>query len=134
MLNKEKIIIITGGLSGICIAFYFFHLEETPYTHRTRFMPITHAQMNELAVTEHKEILEQYAKCILPVNHPDHIRVFRVAQNLIRANKSKEMDHLKWQVNVVLADDQINAFVLPVSLMLQCIARFLISKKKRSLV
>ena len=77
-------------------------------------MPITNVQMNELAETEYKEILERYAECILPVNHADHTRVFRVAQRLIRANKCKEMDHLKWQVNVVFSDE-VNAFVLPVS-------------------
>ena len=113
-LNKERLIIITGGLGGVCIGFYFFHVEETPFTHRSRFMPITNVQMNELAETEYKEILERYAECILPVNHADHTRVFHVAQRLIRANKCKEMDHLKWQVIVVFSDE-VNAFVLPVS-------------------
>ena len=98
----------------MCLGFYFFHLEETPFTHRTRFMPISHKQMEELTAMEHKNVLEKYAKYILPPNHPSHVRVFRVAKQLVMANHSKEMEHLSWQVNVVDNED-MNAFVLPVS-------------------
>ena len=79
-------------------------------------MPITHAQMNELAVTVYKEVAELLEDFILPVDNPDHMGVFRVAQKLIKANVCEEMNHLKWEVNVVVADDQFNAFVLPVSI------------------
>lgn len=106
--------IFIGGFGGVCLGFYFFHLEETPFTHRTRFMPISHKQMEELTAMEHKNVLEKYAKYILPPNHPSHVRVFRVAKQLVMANHSKEMEHLSWQVNVVDNED-MNAFVLPVS-------------------
>lgn len=66
---------------------------------------------------EHKNVLELFADHILPANHPDHIRVFRVAKRLVVANLSKEMNNLSWQVNVVDSED-MNAFVLPVSCLL----------------
>ena len=83
-------------------------------THRTRFMPISHKQMVELTEKEYKNVLEAFAEHILPPNHPDHVRVFRVATRLLLANLGEEMNNLSWQVNVV-ESDEINAFVLPVS-------------------
>lgn len=114
-LRKEKIAVVFGGFGGVSVAYYFFHLEETPYTHRTRFMPISHKQMQELTDTEYRNILELFAEHILPVNHPSHLRVYRVAKRLVMANHGmKEMENLSWQVSVVESDD-LNAFVLPVS-------------------
>lgn len=115
-LRKEKIAIVIGGFGGVSLAYYFFHLEETPFTHRTRFMPISHKQMQELTDAEHRNVLELFAENILPVNHPSHLRVYRVAKRLVMANLGiKEMENLSWQVSVVESED-MNAFVLPVSL------------------
>lgn len=83
-------------------------------------MPVSHKQMEELTEMEYKNLLEAFANHILPANHPDHRRVFRVARRLVMANQSKEMEHLSWQVNVV-DSDEVNAFVLPVS----CLSDFL---------
>lgn len=116
-LRKERITIVIGGFGGISLAYYFFHLEETPFTHRTRFMPISHKQMEELTNTEHRNILESFAEHVLPVSHPSHLRVYRVAKRLVTANHGKEMENLTWQVSVVDSED-MNAFVLPVSLIL----------------
>lgn len=77
-------------------------------------MPISHKQMVELTEKEYKNVLEAFAEHILPPNHPDHVRVFRVATRLLLANLGEEMNNLSWQVNVV-ESDEINAFVLPVS-------------------
>lgn len=112
-LNLSKgLTIIIGGFGGFCLGLYFFHLEETPVTNRTRFMPISQKQMEELAAREHKNLLEEFANNILPPYHPDHVRVFAVAKRLVMANQSKEMENLSWQVNVV-DREEINAFVLP---------------------
>lgn len=81
-------------------------------------MPISHKQMVELTEKEYKNVLEAFAEHILPPNHPDHVRVFRVATRLLLANLGEEMNNLSWQVNVV-ESDEINAFVLPVSRALQ---------------
>ncbi|KAL9950429.1 hypothetical protein ACROYT_G042924 [Oculina patagonica] len=112
-LRKEKIAIVIGGFGGISLAYYFFHLEETPFTHRTRFMPISHKQMQELTDAEHRNVLELFAENVLPVNHPSHLRVYRVTKRLVMANRDiKEMENLLWQVSVVESED-MNAFVLP---------------------
>ena len=111
---SKGVTVFIGGFGGACLGFYFFHLEESPVTHRTRFMPISHKQMVELTEKEYKNVLEAFAEHILPTNHPDHVRVFRVATRLLLANLGEEMNNLSWQVNVV-ESDEINAFVLPVS-------------------
>lgn len=79
-------------------------------------MPISHKQMEELTNTEYRNVLELFANKVLPVSHPSHLRVYRVAKRLVMANNDKEMENLSWQVNVVNCDD-MNAFVLPVSLL-----------------
>lgn len=109
---SKGVTVFIGGFGGACVGFYFFHLEESPVTHRTRFMPISHKQMVELTEKEYKNVLEAFAEHILPPNHPDHVRVFRVATRLLLANLGEEMNNLSWQVNVV-ESDEINAFVLP---------------------
>ena len=78
-------------------------------------MPISHKQMQELTDAEHRNILELFAEHVLPVNHPDHRRVYRVAKRLVMANRGKEMENLSWQVSVV-DSEEMNAFVLSVSL------------------
>lgn len=70
--------------------------------------------MQELTDAEHRNILKLFAEHILPVNHPEHLRVYRVAKRLVVANYGKEMENLTWQVCVV-ACDEMNAFALPVS-------------------
>lgn len=79
-------------------------------------MPISHKQMQELTDAEYRNILELFAEHILPVNHPDHLRVYRVAKRLVMANHGKEMENLSWQVSVV-DSEEMNAFVLSVSLL-----------------
>lgn len=80
-------------------------------------MPISHKQMQELTDATHRNILELFAEHILPVNHPDHRRVYRVAKQLVMANHGKEMENLSWQVSVV-DSEEMNAFVLSVSFVL----------------
>lgn len=111
---SKGVSVFIGSFGGVCLGFYFFHLEETPVTHRTRFMPISHRQMEELTEMNHINFLEKFADHILSTSHPDHHRVFRVAKRLVMANQSKEMEHLFWQVHVV-DNEEMNAFVLPVS-------------------
>jgi len=114
--RKEKLIIICGTIGGLSVAYYFFHLEETPFTQRVRFMPIGNAQMEQIIESEYQHALELCSQYILPVNHPDHIRVFQVTKRLVSSNQCPEMEGITWQVNVVDTED-MNAFVLPVSIM-----------------
>ncbi|EDO36157.1 predicted protein [Nematostella vectensis] len=110
--RTEKLILIGGSTGVFFLAYYVYHLEETPITHRRRFMPVGNAQMRDVIEEEYRQVLEQCGEHILPVNHPYHRRVFEVAQRLVMANRSEEIDGIKWQVNVVDTDD-VNAFVLP---------------------
>ena len=112
--RKEVITLSLGGAGGVCLVFYVCHLEEAPFTHRRRFMPISHVQMEELAETEYRNILDVYARDVLAVAHPAHQRVVRVTSRLVTANLCDEVNALKWHVNVINSD-RVNAFVLPVS-------------------
>ena len=113
--RTEKLVIIVGVFGGLSIGYYLFHLEETPFTGRVRFMPLGNAQMEQIIESEYKQALELCGEHILPVNHPDHIRVFRVTKRLVSSNQCKETEGIKWQVNIVDTPD-MNAFVLPVSI------------------
>ncbi|KAK3754642.1 hypothetical protein QZH41_014927 [Actinostola sp. cb2023] len=110
--RTEKLVIIVGVFGGLSIGYYLFHLEETPFTGRVRFMPLGNAQMEQIIESEYKQTLELCGEHILPVNHPDHIRVFRVTKRLVLSNQCKETEGIKWQVNIVDTPD-MNAFVLP---------------------
>ncbi|XP_015774109.1 PREDICTED: metalloendopeptidase OMA1, mitochondrial-like [Acropora digitifera] len=109
---SRRVAVLLGGFGGICVGFYFYHLEETPVTNRVRFMPISHKQVQELTEREHTDLLEAFAPHILPAHHPVHQRVFVVTERWVMANQSKEMENMSWQVNVV-DTEEMNAFVLP---------------------
>ena len=79
--------IIAGGVVAIGVGFYLFHLEETPFTNRSRFMPITHVQMNELAVIVYKEVAELLEDSILPVDNTSFSRSTKVDQSKCLARK-----------------------------------------------
>ena len=122
---SKGVSVFIGSFGCVCLGFYFFHLEETPVTLRTRFMPISHRQMEELTEMKYKRFLEEFADHILSTSHPDHHWVFRVAKRLVMANQSKEMEHLSWQVHVV-DSEEMNAFVLPVSCFAYHVSKFLL--------
>jgi hypothetical protein len=112
--RKELILGILSIFAGGWLFLYYIHLEQTPYTKRSRYVGVNPKQIREIAESQWRQLLENYADNIVPVTHPDHKRVFQITKRLIMANTDEMIDHLDWEVNVVLSNE-INAFVLPVS-------------------
>ena len=113
--RMDVIFLILSSLVGGWLFLYYIHLEETPYTKRSRYVGVTPNQIRDIAETQWRKLLETHADDIVSVAHPDHKRVYRIAERLIRANADEKMDQLNWEVNVI-SSEQTNAFVLPVSI------------------
>ncbi|CAB4032305.1 metalloendopeptidase OMA1, mitochondrial-like, partial [Paramuricea clavata] len=111
-LRKELIAGIISIFTGGWLFLYYIHLEETPYTKRSRYVGVNPKQIREIAESQWRQLLESYAENIVPVTHPDHKRVFEITERLIMANTDEMIDHMNWEVNVI-SSDEINAFVLP---------------------
>ncbi|XP_028409656.1 metalloendopeptidase OMA1, mitochondrial-like [Dendronephthya gigantea] len=110
--RKELIAGILSIFAGSWLFLYYIHLEETPYTKRSRYVGVTPKQVKEIAESQLRQFLENYAENILPVSHPYHKRVYQVTKRLILANLDEIHDDLNWEVNVI-ESNEMNAFVLP---------------------
>ena len=88
-----------------------YHLENTPVTGRKRFMILNNEQLEKVADVQWRNISRDLSEFRLPVDHPAHMRVYRVATQILNANISKEVKELKWEINVI-NNDEVNAFVL----------------------
>jgi len=97
-----------GGLSGL---YYISHLEEAPVTHRKRFMILNHSQLEKVAAFEWQKMDEMLERKKLPPHHPLFKKVYKIVKRILIANQSREVNGIKWEVNVV-DSDEVNAFVL----------------------
>lgn len=118
-LRKGVIAAILSTLVGGWLFLYYVHLESAPYTNRSRYIGVTSNQIRDIAESQWRNLLETYADHIVPVTHPDHKWVFHIAERLIRANSDEKTENINWEVNVI-SSEEINAFVLPVSIKKWC--------------
>ena len=109
--NRNRILGVFAACFGLSAGYYLYHLEQTPVTGRRRFMILSKDQLEEVANVQWRNLDVELAKHRLAINHPAHMRVFRIAKRILEANVSKEVNALKWEINVIDNDD-INAFVL----------------------
>ena len=105
---------VYGGIfafGGFSLVYYLSHIEETPVTHRKRFMIVNNRQLEDIAAIQWRSIDDTLEKSKLPINHPQHQKVFQIVKRILMANQSKEVNQIKWRVNVI-ESDEVNAFVL----------------------
>ncbi|KAJ2828999.1 metalloendopeptidase [Coemansia sp. 'formosensis'] len=96
-----------AGATGL--AYYEFHIEESP-TGRRRFINVTPAYEQQIGEQAYRQTLSQYGRQIIPANSSQMDRdVRRVAQRLISATETEG----DWEVHVIYAPTEKNAFVLP---------------------
>lgn len=62
------------------------------------------------------QLCTEHANSFVPVDHPHYARVKRVANRLLKANKHMPQIYTKYWTITVLDEPSMNAFVLPVSL------------------
>lgn len=111
--NKWRVagsVCVVWGVGGI---YYFSHIQETPITHRRRFVAFTPEQFKKISDFEFEMQYALFEEHLLPAVHPVYNRVVRVANQLLHGNRDiDEIHKLAWSVSVI--DSPIkNAFVLP---------------------
>lgn len=78
-INRTRFIILTS----IGAAYYFYHLEDTPITHRRRFITVTpreEAMMSELSL---RQLMQQFGGAMLPAYHPTVRRIETIANKIL---------------------------------------------------
>ncbi|KAI6248293.1 Mitochondrial metalloendopeptidase OMA1 [Erysiphe necator] len=108
LLHKYAIYIYIVTIGG-ATAFYIQHLETAPVSGRRRFMYFTEADAEEEGKLLYVNLMQTWQHAILPPWDRRTRQVNRVMNRLI---KSCGLEHIDWEVNVVLSHE-LNAFVLP---------------------
>lgn len=93
--------------------YYVTHLQIDPITKRPRFIIFTKEQQELFAKLTLQIHLEQNKGHIVPENHPVYMRLTRITQRLLNANKDlQSVKDKEWSLTVV--DGALkNAYVLP---------------------
>ncbi|KAJ2567208.1 metalloendopeptidase, partial [Coemansia sp. RSA 1836] len=97
-----------AGTTGL--VYYEYHIEESP-TGRRRFNNVSPAYEQQIGQQAYLQTVAQYRRQIVPAGSAQMDRdVRRVAKRLISVT---DMDKTDWEVHVIYAPDEKNAFVLP---------------------
>ena len=110
--RSDKILIAIFGTLGICFGYYSYHLEENSITGRKQLMIMNEYQIEEIAERELISLRNDMKGLFLPSNHPNYIRVAKVAARILQYNSIPELTKKAWTVNVI-DSEMVNAFVLP---------------------
>ncbi|KAI9830111.1 MAG: hypothetical protein M1826_005105 [Phylliscum demangeonii] len=98
-------------LSGAgAVGFVVTHIDQVPISGRWRFNAISDQAELEMSTRAYQTVLRQFRHSLVPGSHPVAQTVQRVMRRLIPASG---LQHQKWEVHVVNAPDERNAFVLP---------------------
>lgn len=94
-------------------AFYHFHLEYTPITHRQRFLLFKSDQLQEIEQMERENLFEIYKDKIKSMDSTGTKRALTVASRLFSANKEiPQVSAINWKLTVIDAD-VVNAVAFP---------------------
>jgi len=112
--NKYRYILSISTTVGGSIVYYQFHLQETPITHRQRFILFTNKQLEEIENLEKDEVFIKYEKKILDMYSPYTYQAIRVANRLFVANKKiPEVAAVNWKLTVIDNPSLANAVAFP---------------------
>ncbi|XP_064604801.1 metalloendopeptidase OMA1, mitochondrial-like [Liolophura sinensis] len=114
-VRKHWYWLVFAGLacSGLIYAYYLSHLQETPVTHRIRFIVVTDEQFIKIAQHQAETFVQKYADICLPTSHPYYKSVVEITRRLVSSNHDfPRIKERTWTVNIV-DDPERNAFVLP---------------------
>ncbi|CAF0951098.1 unnamed protein product [Brachionus calyciflorus] len=112
-LRKKLYLFGISSLGIGCYANYLSHIEETPITHRKRFILFNTEHFLEIEDIEKKDMLNLYKDKILPISNEKTQRTYQVAKRLFMANKTMpEVKDIDWKLTVIDAD-LVNAHAFP---------------------
>ncbi|KAI5286753.1 hypothetical protein KEM52_001877 [Ascosphaera acerosa] len=96
------------------VAFYCWNLERVPVSGRLRFNMISTTLEKSLGMWEFQGALEDVQGKILPAGHPWVIHVKHVMSRVLAAHQHEpDMQDFDWEVFVIDAPTEYNAYVLP---------------------
>jgi hypothetical protein len=98
-----------GLILGGSVAYYRYHLDEVPLTHRRRFLNVSKTSEVRLGQAMFENILVTEKKNIVRENQA---LIEKILQRLSSTSDIPEFREIKWRV-LVLNNPQPNAFVLP---------------------
>lgn len=116
---------LTLYFGGGCVAFYFYNLDEAPFTHRRRFIWIPYWMETKIGDYSYSQIMAQYKGKVAPKTDPVYAQITRVMNKLLASaidntqdpNQAAHLKLLNWTINVVNVTDPRqeppNAFILP---------------------
>ena len=90
--------------------FYYTNLERVPVSGRLRFNCVPESFLEKRGQDGFQMIMQEFGSRVLPPHHPYSRLVNRVLQKLIPASG---LDGLQWEVRVIDAPTEKNAFVMP---------------------
>ncbi|KAL5489673.1 hypothetical protein EMCRGX_G018791 [Ephydatia muelleri] len=109
---------ILGGVAACSlggVVYYWVHLEDTPITHRRRFVMFTREQVASL-IEEEKDVIRTMISGGVSELSPDHEmyrHVALIAMRIITRNELAEEKGFKWNVHVIDDPRIVNAICLP---------------------
>ncbi|XP_012277470.1 metalloendopeptidase OMA1, mitochondrial [Orussus abietinus] len=112
--GKKNVFFGTLGFFVISIFLYYItHIEKDPITNRSRFIMFNKQQRIQLSELIFEVHLEQHKKLIISAKHPVYIKLQKITEILISANKDLPVvSEKKWSLSVI--DSPLkNAYVLP---------------------
>ena len=92
------------------------HLEETPLTHRRRFIMFSREDVHSMIENEKKSILELICSdtsSLLPHNHPAYQQVHKIVSKILASNNTPEFEGFDWTLYVIDRPNTVNALCLP---------------------
>lgn len=112
--RRKQITAAVAGVIGLFVVYCAAHTEVDPITGRRRLILFTQHQMEELANSIAKSIIDiNDNHSVFQPSHPYYKRALSIAMQIINANKPYDfIENRKWFL-VVVDDSRINAMVLP---------------------
>ena len=100
MRKNQKYFYTIFGISTLCgVGYYISHLEETPLTHRRRFIMFHRDDVLSMIESEKKNILEALCgdkQVLLDHDHPAYKHVHKIVSRIIAANDIPEFEGFDW--------------------------------------
>lgn len=114
-----------GIFIGTSVVFYFYNVDEAPYTHRRRLLWIPYWLERKIGDYLYRQILSQYQAQLAPPSDPNYKAVTKVMNRLLSTaidgcqdpNQKAHLKLLNWTVHIIRVANPLleppNAFILP---------------------
>lgn len=111
--NRGKFL-LSGFFSGTGLYYlYESHIQYCPITGRRKFVALTPDQARKIGEANFTQILEEVEGIIVPESDPVYLKISKVANAILHANRDLRQIYDKTWTLTVIDAPVVNAFVLP---------------------